>query len=457
MKKLKLLVLTFFFFGAISAQDAIVNSGNFYVFPNTDIGVFGDLINNGTFTSTGGTIYLTGTDYQLINGSSKLNTYNTVLNNDSSAKLDNQLEVQNVFTFAKGKLITDRSDATTEFLNFLAGSSYSGFNDAKFVDGVVRKTGNTAFVFPVGDSIQQQAISISAPSVITDHFTGFYQYSDPMSVSLDPTEFGTGINNVSRCEYWVMNPTGGNSTVRMTLNFDLFSCGIYETADLLVVRWNGTEWVTAGDVNVSGLAENGTIEMDSPCLDCGGSFNAFTLASSSPLNPLPVELLFFDAKLNDRIVELTWQTASEHNNDYFSIERSQDGENFEVITLVPGAGNSTDLLSYLSKDLNPYLGTSYYRLKQTDYDGAFEYSPIRVVQLSEEGAISIFPNPSSNGTVTFSSSSPIGNLTIYAANGKQVFNESVENTINLKLATGIYHAVFNQNGITKSEKLVVTN
>lgn len=455
---MRLLLLSFLCFtSTLFSQEPIGNLGNVNVFSNAEIGVFGDFINNGIFTSSGGTIYLTGTDYQLINGNSKINTYNTVLNNDSSAKLDNQLEVQNVFTFAKGKLITDRSDATTEFLNFLAGSSYTGFDDAKFVDGVVRKTGNSAFVFPVGDSIQQQAISISAPSVITDHFTGFYQYADPMDAALDPTLFGSGINNVSRCEYWVMNPTGGNSTVRMTLNFDLFSCGIYETADLLVVRWNGTEWVTDGSVNISGLAENGTIEMDSPCLDCG-SFNAFTLASSSPLNPLPVELLFFDAKLNnERKVDLIWQTASEHNNDYFSIERSQDGENFEVITIVPGAGNSNDLLSYLSKDENPFPGISYYRLKQTDYDGAFEYSPIKVVQLLQEGIVSIYPNPSSSGVVNFSSANAIGNLKVFSSDGKMVFNENVENTVNLQLQSGVYHAVFNQNAESVSQKIVVAH
>lgn len=455
---MRLLLLSFLCFtSTLFSQEPIGNLGNVNVFSNAEIGVFGDFINNGIFTSSGGTIYLTGTDYQLINGNSKINTYNTVLNNDSSAKLDNQLEVQNVFTFAKGKLITDRSDATTEFLNFLAGSSYTGFDDAKFVDGVVRKTGNSAFVFPVGDSIQQQAISISAPSVITDHFTGFYQYADPMDAALDPTLFGSGINNVSRCEYWVMNPTGGNSTVRMTLNFDLFSCGIYETADLLVVRWNGTEWVTDGSVNITGLAENGTIEMDSPCLDCG-SFNAFTLASSSPINPLPVELLFFDAKLNnERKVDLIWQTASEHNNDYFSIERSQDGENFEVITIVPGAGNSNDLLSYLSKDENPFPGISYYRLKQTDYDGDFEYSPIKVVQLLKEGIVSIYPNPSSSGVVNFSSASAIGNLKVFSSDGKMVFNENVENTVNLQLQSGVYHAVFNQNGESVSQKIVVAH
>lgn len=453
---MRILLLSFLFISSsLFSQEAIGNLGNVNVFPNTEIGLFGNLTNNGTFTSSGGTIYITGTDYQLIDGSSKITTYNTVLNNDSSAKLDNQLEVINTLTFARGKLITDRSDATTQFLNFLAGSNYSGFSDTKFVDGVVRKTGNTAFTFPVGDSIQMQPISISAPSSISDHFTGFYQYTDPMEVSLDPTSFGAGINNVSRCEYWVMNPTGGNSTVRMTLNFDLFSCGIYETADLLLVRWNGTEWVIDGDVNISGLAENGTIEMDSPCTDCG-SFNAFTLASSTPLNPLPVELLFFNAQMKNRIVELTWQTASEHNNDYFSIERSQDGENFEVVTLVPGAGNSTDLLAYFSKDLNPYMGTSYYRLKQTDYDGAFEYSPIRVVQMSEDDVISIFPNPTNTGIVTINSSSPIQDFKVYTADGKIVFEGEVESTLSLQLNAGIYHAVFTQQGKTKSQKIVVT-
>lgn len=92
---------------------------------------------------------------------------------------------------------------------------------------------------------------------------------------------------------------------------------------------------------------------------------------------LPIELIDFDAIRNDRFVDLTWQTATEKNNNYFTIEKSVDGLNFISIGNVSGAGNSTDLLTYKLIDSSPTQDrVSYYRLKQTDYDGTFTYSDI---------------------------------------------------------------------------------
>lgn len=108
--------------------------------------------------------------------------------------------------------------------------------------------------------------------------------------------------------------------------------------------------------------------------------------------PLPVELISFEAHLNNRQVELTWQTASEHNNDYFSVERSHDGTSWETIENLQGAGNSTSLLSYQTYDFYPYRGIGYYRLKQVDYDGKYSYSEIRSVYNTDE--LMVLPNPS---------------------------------------------------------------
>ena len=86
-----------------------------------------------------------------------------------------------------------------------------------------------------------------------------------------------------------------------------------------------------------------------------------------------IELLFFNAKLeNNTYVDLTWSTASEINNDYFTIERSQNGVYFQEFDIVEGAGNSTHKINYSLIDRDPFDGISYYRLKQTDYDGKFE-------------------------------------------------------------------------------------
>jgi hypothetical protein len=112
-------------------------------------------------------------------------------------------------------------------------------------------------------------------------------------------------------------------------------------------------------------------------------------------SPLPIELMDFTAQLQDkRTVALAWQTASEKNNDYFTVERSIDGENWIAIQEIKGAGNSNSVLSYDAEDILNEQGTFYYRLKQTDYDGEFTYSMIRSVDCSTaSAAISIYPNP----------------------------------------------------------------
>lgn len=92
---------------------------------------------------------------------------------------------------------------------------------------------------------------------------------------------------------------------------------------------------------------------------------------------LPIELISFEAKMNNnKQVDIFWATASELNNDFFTIERSADGVNWEIVTTAAGAGNSIYRIDYAAYDSRPLSGISYYRLKQTDFDGAFEYSNI---------------------------------------------------------------------------------
>ena len=124
------------------------------------------------------------------------------------------------------------------------------------------------------------------------------------------------------------------------------------------------------------------------------NFSTWTLTSE--ISPLPIELLFFNAKLNHRNeVDLNWITASETNNDYFTLEKSKDGFNFIPFATISGAGTSSKTLHYNAKDSNPYFGISYYRLMQTDFNGHFSYSdlaPINIDQKNNSG-FEIFPNP----------------------------------------------------------------
>lgn len=115
---------------------------------------------------------------------------------------------------------------------------------------------------------------------------------------------------------------------------------------------------------------------------------------------MPVELAYFKAKIENNKAVIEWGTASEMENDYFSVERSVDGISFETIATVPGAGNSHASLTYAYSDASPLKGTSYYRLKQTDYDQKNEiFPPVSVVnesQVTNLNVQSVGPNPFSN-------------------------------------------------------------
>ncbi|MBL0065748.1 MAG: T9SS type A sorting domain-containing protein [Bacteroidetes bacterium] len=100
--------------------------------------------------------------------------------------------------------------------------------------------------------------------------------------------------------------------------------------------------------------------------------------------PLPVELLSFTGTVDDNRILLRWNTASEINNDYFVIEKSLNGIEFEKIAEIEGAGNSTSLIDYSFIDQHPFSGINYFRLKQTDFDGAFQYSDIIAVKYNDE-------------------------------------------------------------------------
>lgn len=112
---------------------------------------------------------------------------------------------------------------------------------------------------------------------------------------------------------------------------------------------------------------------------------------------LPVELLSFEAKCENNTVKLSWTTASETNNDYFTIEKSQNARDFNEVIRVKGVGNSTNQTMYETVDFNGIDGITYYRLKQTDYDGKFSYSGIEVLDCSQfvndQQDVLIYPNP----------------------------------------------------------------
>ena len=108
---------------------------------------------------------------------------------------------------------------------------------------------------------------------------------------------------------------------------------------------------------------------------------------------LPVELTYFTGEKVGTAVQLKWETASELNNDFFTVERSSDGRNFEVLSTIRGAGTVDYTLNYSFLDEQPLLGTNYYRLWQTDFDGTKEALGLIVLTFDLKNQLTIFPNP----------------------------------------------------------------
>ena len=135
---------------------------------------------------------------------------------------------------------------------------------------------------------------------------------------------------------------------------------------------------------------------------------------------LPIVLASFDVTSNSKSVYVNWSTASEENNDYFTIERSADGSSYHELAIVSGSGTSYEMLDYSYSDNNPFQGVSYYRLKQTDYDGTNETFKVAAVEFyGKSDAIKVIQQSSNmNELKVYSNLDEENRATIYDAMGR---------------------------------------
>ncbi|MDQ3046273.1 MAG: T9SS type A sorting domain-containing protein [Bacteroidota bacterium] len=387
----------------------------------------GNYTNNGLesdFKESGSTIFFNGTGAQSISTNSFNEVFaNIVLNKASnSLTLNNPIEMINNFNFTSGLINTFPYTP----LIFRDGSTYNNASSVSYANGTVRKIGDDAFTFPVGKGGQYAPASITAPATLTDVFTAEYFYSNP-DPTYDNTSKDATINNISVCEYWTIDRTEGTSDVSVTLTWGSpRSCGVGSLIDLVVARWNGTMWKDHGNGGTTGTTAAGTVISAAVIT----SFSPFTLGSVTALNPLPIELLSFTASATDeKTVTLNWSTATEINNDFFTIERSADGVEFEFVQDVNAAGNSDQLLRYETIDPQPIPGLSYYRLKQTDYNGATSFSAMAPVEFRESGKFIVYPNPASHTIQVITGSEAKNSFEILSVQGKFISGSGLKNPV----------------------------
>jgi hypothetical protein len=185
----------------------------------------------------------------------------------------------------------------------------------------------------------------------------------------------------------------GDANAGLEMKIPFSALGLPNSAQLSVQAF-------AFIVSSNGFFSNITIPGTPTTAQIGGNPNFATIAGgpyySNSAVVLPVELLNFQAHPLNKIVELTWQTASEKNASHFEVQRSRDGRTFDKIGQVKANGNSAALVNYAFTDDNPLNGVNYYRLRQMDTDGKETLSNIVSVSYNAKTTLQVFPNPATN-------------------------------------------------------------
>jgi hypothetical protein len=341
------------------------------------------------FASNGGRVTLDGTSDQAIAGDvgTEPEMFNLTLNKATGVtNLNTSLRIFSNMTFTSGRM---RINGDNE-LTFLDNATVSSASNTSHAIGRVRKIGNDAFTFPIGRGGTYRPIGISSPASASTEFLANFWLSDSYSL-YDHTSKDVSIDHLSRCEYWTLDRSGSTSAVSVILSWNTTSCGVTALGDLLVARWDGSQWRDHGNGGTTGDVNAGTIVSSSAI----SNFSPFTLSSSTTENPLPVDLVHFTASAKDDNVLLEWSTLSEVNSNYFVVESSHDAVNFEEITRLMAAGNSNQAIHYRTFDYSPAPGITYYRLRQVDFDGKEMFSNMEAVNFATlwDSDIVVSPNP----------------------------------------------------------------
>jgi hypothetical protein len=401
--------------------------------------------------------------------------YNLWIRNNSGVSFASDVEISNITYLDYGK-ITMLNSSTFTISKTLNGSSLNNYYGSWVEGRMTRKFGHGSnYLFMAGKGNKPHYVTLNnvTHGSGTKEWTVEYFDSNPTAAGMDPEEFDAPLQRISDREYWrIDGPSPGSAHVN--LHYGPYSMVSDDTGNLnttVVAIWDGSTWVNKGGPATS---MGGGFGYVSSAIVSTFSTQYFTLGTTHENNPLPIELISFTATIDQGNVLLDWVTASEINNDYFTIERSTDGVNFEIVAIIASQapnGYSNQFLEYTAVDMQPIEGISYYRLKQTDYDGSFEYSDLVDVNFrnQDEVALKLFPNPnrgnSFNVYITNLLPHETIDVTITDLNGRNHFSTrytvSGNGTLQAhiipsgKLPPGVYMVSFAGTTVRVFERMVV--
>ncbi len=394
--------------GTVSLDSLTILSGaTLTVGSAATVNVGDNFTNNGTLVAdAASTFNFTGSTNQSIAGSSSSTFGNVTINKSSisnSVTMATDATTLGTLTLTSGKLIVaggkTLSIGNTSANGIITGGSSSSYivaYDNGTTIGKLQRAINTAasttYVFPIGDLSSYTPVNYTLTTGTLSN-ANVSVYTKPIRIPSMNISLQTYLNR-----YWEVTPTGiSGSTYNISYNYangDINSGGT--AANLRPVKLSGGVWYRPiGSAFQTGVTEGtGSVDIANNLLTWSGltTYSAFGGAGNEAV-VLPVDLVLFTGACVDRKNILKWESFTEMNNDYYTIENTTDGISFEEIGIVDGAGNSSEINAYEMVHENYRNAINYYRLKQTDFDGSSKYSELISIDnrsgLNEKEIVSI--------------------------------------------------------------------
>lgn len=394
----------------ISAGTLDIDNSN-----NYNLTVKGGWVNSGTFTARNGTVTLNGSGNQAItsNGSG---FYNLTINNTTTqVSLNDNLTVSNALTLTDGVITTG---SYRVIISSTSASALTGYSSASFINGNLRRnitTNTSTYGFPVGNGTGSTNYylaemingSLTGITYIDSKFKPLTGHNDSeMNVTDSWTHGYLSYTTMNTAGVWELepnaSPTGGSYSVKLYIaNMTGLTDNNFGPLKRPVGSTSGAAWTTGGGTLNNSDSPGRTVASGYMQRSGLTGFSEFGGGGGTAGGAgLPIELVSFTAQAEGNAVNLNWTTATETNNNFFTIEKSVDGIWFDEVLMMEGAGNSSEIRHYAAIDTDPYKGTSYYRLEQTDYNGGTKISGLVSVYMDlPQIQFSVSPNPVINPVI----------------------------------------------------------
>jgi fibronectin-binding autotransporter adhesin len=391
-----------------------------------------------TYTNCGttGTLEFNGASAQNYSPGGSLTLNHVVMNHTSSGVTlvgNNMiLGTSGILTLTAGKIITGTFEVT---VNNTASAAVTAGSTSSYVQGFLRRYINAtgAYDFPVGHATagyERANVNFTAATTISNLLASFNPYGS-VPAALGSTECAVTYNLPALDDgRWTINAY--NSSLVQISGTGTYTMTLYNTPGSYTNGGSSTAWTVMKDPG-TGWTLNGTCAASTVGTVVRTGMSGFSnFGTAQSMTPLPIELISFTGKNLGKVNQLDWTTSSEINNDFFTLEHSAEGNTFNEIATVDGAGNSSQMIDYSALDNTPFDGRTYYRLRQTDFDGRVTYSPVIIIEnhLDEISLNNIHPNPTNNA-LNFDFYTPVKgkiHVVVFNSYGQLVFDEYREVT-----------------------------